>query len=63
MQGDLQIGKHPSIDIMPFRPPRNAGLDEIKLKCLDRRFELTIQFISHNNLKLKVGREFLVQKG
>lgn len=62
IQGDLQIGKHPSID-MPFRPPRNAGLDEIKLKCLERRFEFRIRFISHNYLKLKVGREFLFQKG
>lgn len=43
----------------PFKPPKHASLDNHTLKSDDRKYSLTIQFLSNDYLKLKVGYDLV----
>jgi hypothetical protein len=66
-QGAGQINRHIYFNLdnfcnlRPFSPPKHASLDNCRLQDFDAKYDLTIQFLSNDYLKLKVGRELVLK--
>lgn len=62
IQGHLYI--HGSLDcgFKPFYPPQHASLNRIELQSDDDKYKITVQFFSHDYVKLKVSQKFFFQK-
>lgn len=44
----------------PFRPPRNAGWEPVKVKSFDGKYELSFLFLGNGFLKLRVSRAMVM---
>lgn len=61
IQGHIYIHGSLDCDFKPFHPPQHSSLEEIELQSDDDKYEITVQFFSHDYLKLKVSQGFFFQ--
>lgn len=59
-----QLYIHGSLDcrFKPFCPPQHSSLEEIELQSEDDKYEITVQFFSHDYIRLKVSQGFFFEK-
>lgn len=62
IHGHLYIHGSLDCDFKPFYPPQYASLSNTKLESEDGKYKITVQFFSHDYLKLQVSQKFFFQK-
>jgi hypothetical protein len=61
INGHIYFNSGNVCSLRPFSPPKHASLDNCRLQDFDGTYDLTIQFLSNDYLKLKVGRELVLK--
>ncbi|KAJ4244783.1 hypothetical protein NW762_014360 [Fusarium torreyae] len=62
LNGRLWLNPNVDCELGPFSPPEQASLDHFKLKTIDGRFTLVLQFIDKDHLILRVSRDLVFVK-
>ncbi|KAF4973281.1 hypothetical protein FSARC_356 [Fusarium sarcochroum] len=59
LNGRLWLNPNVDYELGPFSPPEQASLDHFKLKTIDDRFTLALQFIDKDHLILRISRNLV----
>ncbi|KAH8588756.1 hypothetical protein B0O99DRAFT_655799 [Bisporella sp. PMI_857] len=59
LYGDVYLNASATCDFGPFRPPKHASQETLKVKSCCGKYELSFKFIGNGYLKLRVSREMV----